>query len=329
MRVCNHRSIRRIWVAGLLAGLMAQSPASRADSYPSQPVKVIVQSPVGNGPDATARLLGERLSEIWQQNVVIINRPGGAGLIAAQDAVRAKPDGYTLYMPNSSTFLVLPALHEAPPIELGKDFSPIGLVGEGPILLAVAPSLGVNSIAELIALAKEQPGKIFHSALSIGTVPHLTGELFKKRAGIQMLYVPYLSSSKAVQDVAAGSLGVMFDGSHSLAGPIQSGTVKPIGISSPSRLPQFPDLPAIAETLPGFTALSWLPLLAPAGTPEPIIRKVNADLNAALRHPRLLERFHALGITARPMSPENLGVFIRSEQKAWRPIVDEADLKSK
>lgn len=302
---------------------------AEAAGYPTQPVKIVVQSPIGNGPDITARYVAELLAKIWKQNVIVLNKPGGAGLIAAQEAARAQPDGLTLYLPNSSTFLVLPSLGEQMTVDVNRDFAPIGLVAEGPIALAVSPSLGVNSVAELIALAKECPGKIFHSALSIGTVPHLTSELLKKRAGIDMPYVAYLTTAKAVQDVANGGLSVVFDGRTSLASAVEAGHLKLLALTSATRLPQFPDVPVIAETLPGFEAMSWLPLLAPAGTPPEIIAKVSADLRTVLTNPLTIERFNALGSTVRPMTPAELAAFIKAEQVKWKPIVDEVDLKTR
>ncbi len=325
IRICKPHALM---AALSMAAWIAPSAAGSA-AYPTQPVRIIVQSPAGNGPDITARFMAERFSELWQQNVVVLNRPGGGGLIAAQDAARAKPDGYTLYMPNSSTFLVLPSMGEALTIDLDRDFAPIGLVAEGPMMLAVAPSLGVNTVAELIALAKQRPGKIFHSALGVGTVPHLTSELFKKRAGITMPYVAYATTAKAVQDVLSGDLHVVFDGRTSLAGAIEAGHLKPLALTTKARLPTFPDMPVIGETIAGFEALSWFPLLAPAGTPQEIIEKVSADLRKVLSLPKTLERFHVLGTSARPMSPPELTDFIRIERLKWKPIVDEVDLKSR
>ena len=160
-------------------------------SYPSQPVKIIVQAPAGNGPDVLARIVAEHLGQLWGQQVLILNRPGAGGLIAAQAAASAQPDGYTLYMPSSSTFLVLPARHAKLPFDLDRDFARIGMVAQSPLVIAAAPSLGINTVAELIARAKERPGDIMYAALGRGTLPHATSELFQRRAGIELRYVSY------------------------------------------------------------------------------------------------------------------------------------------
>jgi tripartite-type tricarboxylate transporter receptor subunit TctC len=301
--------------------------AAAAQVYPKQPVKLITQSPVGNGPDITARFLADRFGELWGQQVVVINRPGGGGMIAAQEAARAPADGYTLYMPNSSTFLVLPAAHEKLPVDLARDYVPIGFVGEGPIIIAVAPSFGAGTLAELIACAKEKPGEINFSAIGRGTLPHLTSELFQRRAGIKMTYVPYTASASVLHDVMGGRLSLVFDGFSALAGALESGALVPLAVTSRERLAQFPNVPTVAETLPDFVAMSWFPLMAPAGTPEAIIRKVNADLATILAQPRVQERFTSLGFRVRPMSPEATAAFIHSEQQRWKPVLDEAGLK--
>jgi tripartite-type tricarboxylate transporter receptor subunit TctC len=312
--------------AALLLALAASTSGTWAagpGSYPSQPVKIIVQAPAGNGPDVLARIIAERLGQLWGQQVLILNRPGAGGLIAAQAAAGAEPDGYTLYMPSSSTFTVLPARHARLPFDLDRDFARIGMVAQSPLVIAAAPSLGINSVAELIARAKEQPGDIMYAALGRGTLPHATSELFQRRAGIELRYISYGASNQALQDVMGGRLGLVFDGYGALSGALQSGTVKVLATTAPERLPHLPDLPTVAETLPGFVALSWSPLLAPAATPAHIIDKVSADLRAVLAQAALQERLLQIGHTARPMSPAEVTAFIAGEQKKWRAIFDE------
>jgi tripartite-type tricarboxylate transporter receptor subunit TctC len=305
------------------SGTWTAAWAAGAASWPSQPVKIIIQAPAGNGPDVVARIIAERLSQLWGQQVLILNRPGGGGLIAAQAAATAAPDGSTLYMPASSTFLVLPARHAKLPFDLDRDFARIGMVTEAPLVIAAAPSLGINSVAELIARAKARPGDIMYSALGRGTLPHLTSELFQRRAGIELRYISYAASNQALQDVMGGRLGLVFDGLGALAGAIESGTVKVLATTGPQRLPQRPDLPIVAETLPDFVALSWYPMLAPAGIPAHVIDKVSTDLRAVLAQPAVQERLRSIGSTPRPMSPAEVTAFIDSERKQWRSIVDE------
>jgi tripartite-type tricarboxylate transporter receptor subunit TctC len=318
---------RRAWftsalVLGLAAGA-AGTWAAAPGSYPTQPVKIIIQAPAGNGPDVLARIIAERLGQLWGQQVLILNRPGAGGLIAAQAAASAQPDGYTLYMPSSSTFLVLPARHAKLAFDLDRDFARIGMVAQAPLVIAAAPSLGITSVPELIARAKERPGEIMYSALGRGTLPHATSELFQRRAGIELRYISYGGTSQALQDVMGGRLGLVFDGFGALAGAIETEAVKILATTAPERLPHLPHLPTVAETIPDFVALSWAPMLAPAGTPAHIIDKVSADLRAVLAQPGLQERLRHIGQTVRPMSPTEVTAFIASERKKWRSILDE------
>jgi tripartite-type tricarboxylate transporter receptor subunit TctC len=318
---------RLAWfTSAVVLGLAASAGgtwAAGTGSWPSQPVKIIVQAPAGNGPDVVARIIAERLGQLWGQQVLILNRPGGGGLIAAQAAAGAQPDGYTLYMPSSSTFLILPARHAKLPFDLDRDFARIGMVTEAPLVIAAAPSLGINSVPELIARAKAQPGDIMYAALGRGTLPHLTSELLQRRAGIELRYISYAGSNQALQDVMGGRLGLVFDGLGALAGALESGTVKVLATTAPERLQHRPDYPTVAETIPDFVALSWYPMLAPAGTPAHVIDKVSADLRAVLAQPGVQDRLRKIGSTARPMSPAEVTAFIDSERQKWRSIVDE------
>ena len=304
-----------------LATMIGMAPAT-AEPYPAQPVKIIIQAAAGNGPDVLARIVADRLTELWGQQALVINRPGAGGIIAGQAAATAKPDGYTLYMPSSSTFVVLPAVHPKLPFDLERDFTPIGLVGQQPMVIAASPALGVGSLKQLIATAKQRPGDILYAALNRGTLPHLTSELFRSHAKINMTYIPYPGTSQALQDIRGGRISVIFDSLPALFGGLQAGTVKALGIAAAARLPILPDVPTVAETLPGFLALSWFPLLAPKGTPDHIVQKVSSDLRSVLNHDKLRERFEAFGTSAPPMSPQELNEFIRNEQQRWKPAVE-------
>jgi tripartite-type tricarboxylate transporter receptor subunit TctC len=306
-----------------LAATAGGTWAAGTGSYPTQPVKIIVQASAGNGPDVLARIIAERLGQLWGQQVLILNRPGAGGLIAAQAAASAQPDGYTLYMPSSSTFLVLPAMHAKLPFDLDRDFARIGMVAQAPLVIAAAPSLGINSVPDLIARAKARPGDIMYSALGRGTLPHATSEFFQRRAGIELRYVSYGGTNQALQDVMGGRLELVFDGLGALAGALETGTVKVLATTAPERLPHLLHLPTVAETLPDFVAMSWSPMLAPAGTPAHIIDKVSGDLRAVLAQPSLQERLRHIGHTVYPMAPAELTAFIDSERKKWRSILDE------
>ena len=293
--------------------------ATHAESYPSKPVKIIMQTPVGNGPDVILRIIADRLGDIWQQQPVIINRPGAGGLLAAQSAVAAEPDGYTLFDAITSTLLVLPVTQNLS-FDLDDALIPIGQAGDQPFVIGVSPSLGVNTLPELIALAKSKPGKILYAAAQRGSMPHLASELLRSRADIDIGFVPYPSTTQAVQDIVGGRISVIFEGMSALEGPIKAGWIKPIAVTSPQRLPNFPDIPAAAETVSGYRASGWFVLMARAGTPDAIVQKLNRDLCSVLGQPELQKKLAELATYVQPMSVAQTAQFIKSEQKLWQPI---------
>jgi tripartite-type tricarboxylate transporter receptor subunit TctC len=313
---------------GWLALLVALAAPANADSYPTKPVKILNPAPAGNGPDVIGRIIGERLTQTWGQQVVVINRPGAGGLLAAQAAVSAERDGYTLYQPNASSMVVLPVAQRLP-FDLSRDVVPIGLLGQEPFFIAVAPSLGVSTLSELIALAKKRPGEIMYSAAVRGSMPNLTGERFRTSAGIDLTYVPYPSTAQALADIMGGRISVIVDSLASLRGAIEGGTVKVLGVTSSSRLRNFPDVPTVAEVIPGFVASGWFALMAPAGTPDAIVQKVSRDLSATLDEPEVQARLEGLGTFVRPLSPVQTAEFIRSEQELWAPVIRQVGLAAK
>jgi tripartite-type tricarboxylate transporter receptor subunit TctC len=312
-----------------LAAAVAGSPAT-AESYPTRPVMVLSPTAAGAGPDVIARIVADRLTQAWGQQVLVVNRPGAGGLIAAQAAAAALSDGHTLYMPIASTFVVLPETQTKMPLDLARDLVPIGLVGEQPMVITVNPALGINTLAELIARAKGRPGEILFGA-GRGTLPHLTGEMLRRRAGIDLTYIPYPVNARAMQDAIGGTIHVFIESMAALSGPIQGGSLKALAVASSSRLPDFPDLPTVAEAIPGvgiFEARGWFALMAPARTPDAIVQKVNRDLRTALGEPEVRRKLAALGTYPRPMSPAETAAFIRSERELWRPVVRQLDLAS-
>ncbi len=304
---------------------MAASPA-QAQPYPSKPVRIITQAAAGSGPDVIGRIVADHLTRRWGQPALIINHPGAGGLIAAKAAAISEPDGYTLYMAGGSALMVLPETHANLPFDFDRDFIPIGMVGRQPMLIAVSPKLGVSSLPDLIALAKQRPGEILFAGNTRGALPHLTGEMFRQRSGVDLTFVPYPGSAAALHDLLGGRISMIVEGVSGLAAAIQSGTLKLLAVASPQRLQQFPDAPTVAETLPGFEATGWFALSTRTGTPDAIVQKVSRDLRAALADPELLERFAKLGTDATPMSPAELRAFMQSEQKMWKPVIKQAGL---
>ena len=254
--------------------------------------------------------------------MVVINRPGAGGLIAAQAAAALPKDGYNLYMAQASTYTVLPIEQEGKmPIDLQTAFAPIGMVGEQPIALSVNKDVPANNVAELVKLANSIPGGMFFGATNRGGQSHLTGELFRERAKANITFVHAPGASVSLNDVIAGRIPIMFEGLAGLAPGLQGGAIRLLGIAARQRLPNRPDLPAINETVPGVVSSGWMLLMAPAGTPAEIIEKVNADLRKAVTAPEVLERFETLGTYSRDLTPAQTADFIRSEEELWWPIV--------
>jgi len=318
------RRYRKILLA-ILVMLAAALPALAAD-YPTKPVQIINQSAAGSGPDVIGRILAEQLTQRLGQQVLIIDHPGAGGLVAAQAAAAAQADGYTLYMPASSALMVLPQTHPHLPFDFHRDFVPIGMIATQPMLITAAPALGVSTLPELIALAKKEPGKILYAGNTPGTIPALTGNMLKQRADIDITFVSYPGVAAALTDLSGGRISVVIESMSALAGAIQGGTVKLLAVASDKRLPQFPDVPTVAETLPGFVATGWFALLARTGTPDPIVQTLNGVLRASLADPGLQKKFIDLGTLATPMSLEEMQAFIGREEKNWIPVVRAADL---
>jgi tripartite-type tricarboxylate transporter receptor subunit TctC len=315
------RQSKRWWV-GILALLAGSglSPVWSAD-YPTKPVKIITQAAAGSGPDVIGRILADQLGSQIGQRVIIVNHPGAGGLIAAQAAATADPDGYTLYMASGSALMVLPELHPKLSFNFERDFVPIGMVGQQPMLIAASARLGISSLPELIALAKKKPGELFYAGNTPGTVPMLTGEMLKQRAGIDMTFVPYPGAAAALKDIAAGRISIIFESPAALQGAISGGTVKALALGSEKRVANFSDVPTAAETLPGFRATGWFALLARSGTPNTIIQKMGHELRTALENKALQDKFVKLGTQATPMMPEELRSFIEAEKKNWLPVI--------
>jgi tripartite-type tricarboxylate transporter receptor subunit TctC len=314
----------RLGLAGLCLLTIQAFPIaiSRAGSYPEKPVTIISDASAGASPDVTTRFIADGLGKIWGQQLVVINRPGANGSIAARAAAEAAPDGYTLFMPSLSTFVALPNIAPNVPLKLPRDFATIGFAADQPMFIAVNPSLGITSLPQLIERAKSQPNTIAIATTGVGRLTHLTGELLQLRADIKLLSIPYTSGiASAISDVGSGRVSMIIEGYAAIIGAAKAGQVKLIAVASRERLPEFPDLPTVAETIPGFSASGWQVLLAPNGTPEPIIKKVSEDLTQVESDAELKNKLAALGTYPRPMTPEQALVFVNEEQAKWAPAM--------
>jgi tripartite-type tricarboxylate transporter receptor subunit TctC len=306
----------------LAAALIAIAGIARAQDFPARPVRVIVQTAAGSSLDAMARLVTEQLADIWGKEVIVVNQAGAGGLNAARATASAAADGYTLFLAGGSVFVALPVLHPQLPFDV-NDFEPIGFVAEQPYAILASSKLAVHSLAEMIAYSKTQPSGLDAVAGTLGGLQHLTAERFRRVSGAKLNMIHYPGTEAALGDVISGRVPVMFQTILPVAGVVASGAVKMLAIASNNRLPDYPDIPTVTETLPGFTSSGWSILVAPHGTPPAIVQKVNDDLRTALARPDVIKKFQALGNYTRPMSPQALAAFIHTERDLWRPIVQE------
>jgi tripartite-type tricarboxylate transporter receptor subunit TctC len=306
----------------LAALLMAASPA-RAQNYPAGPVKIVVPAAAGGSIDVIARLVADQLARTWNQQVLILNHSGGGTGIGARVAATATPDGSTLFFGLSSTFVALPVLQPSLGIDVGRDFVPIGFVGEQPMVIAATPSLGVNSLADLIASAKKEAGGLNCAVTQSGGLSHLSGELLRRRAGIALTFVHYPGTAQALNDIVGGRMPMIVESLPGLIGAIQGRQLRPLAVAAAQRLPNFPDLPPAAETLSEFVATGWFVLMGPPGMPRLIADKAGQDLNDVLARPELKQKFAELGTYTRAMTPAELKDFIASQQALWRPLVQQ------
>jgi tripartite-type tricarboxylate transporter receptor subunit TctC len=318
---------RWMTIASLLLSIAAGNDARAQAYYPNQLVRIVVDSAAGSANDATARILADKLSRIWGQQVLTLNQPGAGGGISARVASQSPADGYTLYLPATSPFLALPgAPGVAPnlPIELPRDFVSIAFVLQQPLFIGASHKSGINNLAQLIELAKQKPGEVTYAATGRGRLTHLTMELFQARTGVKLQLVPYAGGpAQAMNDVVTGRVHLILDAYAGLAAALKGDLIKGLADTSLERLPGFENLPTVAETIPNFFVGAWNVMLAPNGTPDSIVRKVHADLRAALDDPDVRSRFQANGAFVKHMTPEEVTAFVQHEQKTWRPILEQ------
>jgi tripartite-type tricarboxylate transporter receptor subunit TctC len=315
--------------AGVLAaGFLWGAPVLAADDYPNRPVRMIIPyAPGGNG-DIVARIVAEGLTARLGQQVVVDNRAGGSSIIGTELASHAPPDGYTILMV-ASTFAVLPSLWPKLPYDTLKDFAPISLVGQTPQVLVVTPSLAANSVQELIALVKANPNKFNYGSTGVGGTANVAGALLNLMAGIQMVHVPYKGTAQSLTDLIAGHLHIAIPSITSSLPHIKSGKMRPLGLTSTKRSSLLPDVPTIAEAgVPGYQAVIWNAVLAPAGTPKPILDRLNREVAAAARSPEATRRYSAMGAETIGSTPEELAKFLRAEIAQYARVVKASGMKS-
>jgi len=314
-------------VALLLVGGALDHGAAAAGTYPTRAIKIIVAYPAGGANDIVARSVGEELSKDLGQPVVIENRSGAAGVVGAETAARAAPDGYTLLMAAGAHTLA-PSLNAKLPYDIVTDFQPISLAATSTYLLVVNPSVPAKSVKELIALAKSQPGKLNFASSGAGAPPHLAGVLFQKMTGTELNHVPYRGDTPGIADLVAGHVELAFFSISPLIPQVHSGALRALAITSDARSAAMPDLPTLAESgLPGYNVGTWWGLMAPAGTPRPVVDRLAVAMKKAVAGPAIRERFVAGGIDPKSNTPEEFAAMVKAEVARYRELAKAAGVE--
>ena len=313
-------------LAACLAFLLAAATA-HAQSWPLKPVKMVVPFPAGGPTDVLTRALGDKLGQVLGQAVVVDNKPGAGGSIGSDFVAKSAPDGYTLLMATGSTHSVGPYLQKLP-YDPVKDFIPIIYVGNATNIMVASPLLPANTVAEFIELARKDPGKYNYATSGIGSVAHLTAEMFAAKAGIKLTHVPYKGTQLSIPDLAQGNVSILFDSVMTAKPHVESKRLKALGISSLKRSEVVPDIPTVSESgLPGFDSWNYFGIFAPAGTPRQVVERVNLEMNRILADPAIKERFHQLGFEITGGSPADFAAVIASESAKWSKVIRDANVK--
>jgi len=311
--------------AAAFAALLALSAAATAaeQAYPTRPIRIIALSSPGSGPDIVGRLIGSKLTEAWGQQVIVDTRPAATGIVGTEIASRAAPDGHTLLIVTSQAIIVS-VMYDKLNYDLLKDFAPISLVASTPFILAVNPSVQATSVKELIALAKSKPGQLRYGSGGSGSPPHLSAEIFRSMTGISVLHVPYKGVTPAMIDTVAGQVQFLISVIPAVLPTIRSGKLRPLGVTSAKRTNLVPEVPTIAETVPGYEFIGWYSLVAPAKTPPAILAKLNGELVKVLKTPEFQERFSGLGAEPLGSTQKELAAYLPIQMEKMRKAVRES-----
>ena len=308
--------------AGVLCG------SAVAQDYPNKPLRLIVPFPPGGGNDILARAVGQKLSEIIGQQIIVDNRGGAGGLIGAELAAKAVPDGHTIFLASIGNLAFNPALHAKLPYDPVKDFAPVTLLATSAFILVVNPSLLAKSVKELIALATARPGQLNYASAGQGSSLHLTAEIFKLATGTDLVHVAYKGSAPALTDLISGQVQIMFGTMPATLPQVKAGKLRALGVSGAKRSAAAPEVPTIAESVPGFEVLNWYGIVAPSKTPGAIVQKLNRDLLTALKSQAMAESLNSQGLEAAGGTPEKFGAFIKSEIAKYAKVVKAANIRA-
>jgi len=310
------------------AMLPITAPASgQAQNYPDKPIRIVSPFPVGGIADTFSREIGKKLTDAWGQPVIIDNRTGAGGNIGADIVAKAAPDGYTLVIGNIGTHAVNVSLFPSMPYDTIKDFTPIVHVLDAEGLLVVNPSIKATTVPELIALARAEPGKLSYGSGGVGTTSHLAGELFKSMTKVDIVHVPYKGNVPAITDLLGGQTSMSFATMPTVLPQVRAGKLRPLAVLGTTRSPALPDVPTIAESVPGFDVSNWIGLFGPAGMPPAIVAKLNAEVRKIMASPEIQKRLETEGAKFIPMSPEQFAAFQKSELTKWAKTIKDANIK--
>ena len=313
------RNFLGLAAVALLAGTL---PAHAQSAYPTRPISLIVPFPAGGSTDLVARVVAEKMNGLLGQQIVVDNRGGAGGNVGSAAAAKSEPDGYTLLMGTVATHAINSALYKKMPYDPVKDFAPVSLLVVVPNVLVVNPDFPAKNVQELIALAKEKPGELSYASSGNGTPLHLSGELFKSMAGVDIVHVPYKGAGPALVDVMGGHVPIMFDNLPSSTDHIKAGKLRGLAVTTAERSPSMPDLPTIAESgLPGYETYTWNALFVPAGTPPDVIAKLNEAAVAAVSDPEVKAKLETMGASIVGSTPEQLAKHVQAELDKWGPVV--------
>lgn len=317
--------MKRILISLAFSCAAMSATVALAAPYPDKPIRMIVPAAAGGAADTLARMLGRGLTERFGQPVVIENKPGAAAIVGMSAIAKAPADGYTLGMTFSGAMSINPSLYQQLPYDPVKDFEPITIVAVSPLVIAVSPRLGPKSLGEFLDLAKKEPGKLTFGSAGTGSTQHLSMELLKSTAGVDMLHVPYKGSAASLVDVQSGLISAVSDNAITLVPLIQSGQLVPLAVETAQRIQSLPQVPTVAESgYPGFQAAGWYGLLAPAGTPKPIVAQLNAALRDMVSKPEFTQWLQQQGMEPQTDTPEGFGRYIGQEKEKWAQVIKTA-----
>jgi tripartite-type tricarboxylate transporter receptor subunit TctC len=328
--------VRRARLRGAAASLLGLAVAAgiafagnaQTARYPDRPIKILVGFAPGGGTDVAARIVALKLTEVLGQSVLVENRAGASGMIAAEAVSKSPPDGYTLMMGTQTTLAVAPNLYRKFALDPAKEFAGVSMAGISPLVMVVNPSLPARSVNDVIEMAKAKPGAVNFGSGGVGTTPHMAGELFALAAGLKIVHVAYRGEAPAINDLLGGQLHFIFANLSAVIGNVKAGTLRALAVASTKRWPDLPDVPTVAESaLPGFEAATWFALVGPSGTPRDVVAKLNGEMARLLAQGDSQKRFADLGMTSEGSTPAALDALIKSEIAKWSKVIKEADIK--